>query len=63
MYLVRQDWANSADSGQMPCNAASDQGQHCFATYQSILITSTGSNIDLFKFLDEYSKELGFPII
>ena len=38
--------------------AASDQGVNCFPLIQPCLDTSTGSKMDLFKFLDQNGKEL-----
>ena len=47
----------------MPHNTASDQGLHCLQLIQQLLDTSTGSQMDLFKFKDKYNKELKCPNI
>ena len=44
---------DSLDPDQVPQNAASDQGLHCLPLIQqcmSILVISTGSKEDLYKF-------------
>ena len=42
----------------MPQNVASDQDLHCLLLIQQGLDRSAGNNMDLFKFLDKYDKDL-----
>ena len=44
-------------------NTASDRGLHCLQLIQQLLDTSTGSQMDLFKFKNKYDKELRCPNI
>ena len=48
--LGQTGWAYSVDPDQMPQNVESDQGLHIFAFTQQCLDTSTGSEMDLFRF-------------
>ena len=59
MHSDRQAWANSADSDEMPQNAASHQGLHCLPLIHQFFDTS-GIKLYLFKFYYKY-KELRCP--
>ena len=61
MYSDRQARANSVDPDETPQNVVSHQGLHCLPLIQQFLDTTSGSNLYLFKFWNNYVKELRCP--
>ena len=52
-YWLKQAWANSVDSDQMPLNAVSDQVLHCFPLNQQFLDTTAGNKMVFVQILGQ----------